>query len=207
MIHHLLWRCPLCAANDALRHTERWLLPDRVDCRACRASWRVRRAVGDNFYLKLVSAHPPLERSLSAWYDQMKASLRLEALTEESPGLCAPGESLYLASQAAELWGQAEENEATPDEADFGTRLDRGRLFLTGERLLWRGAAQELSLPLARLSSADTILTLGLAATLGLNLYFFHFLDESPLKWVAYLGLLAPRIQAQTGRKLHISHY
>jgi len=51
MIPMLLWRCPLCATNDALLHIERRFRADRLICRHCQAEWRVRRVPGDNFYL------------------------------------------------------------------------------------------------------------------------------------------------------------
>jgi hypothetical protein len=64
MIPLLLWRCPLCATDDALEHQVRCFRADRVRCRRCRAEWRVRRVPGDNFYLKLVAgqACPELGR-------------------------------------------------------------------------------------------------------------------------------------------------
>ena len=114
MIPDLLWRCPLCASNDALRHSQRWLHPEVVDCTACGAQWRVRRVVGDNYYLKITRSggyttaySPGFELSITAWYDLMKQTVHLEALPEP-PNLLEVGEKLYLASGQATLWAEAQ---------------------------------------------------------------------------------------------------
>ncbi len=223
MIPMLLWRCPLCATNDALLHIERRFRADRLICRHCQAEWRVRRVPGDNFYLGLVVGQdgiPPDtgdERSITAWYETMKASVRLEPVHDPAVAL-GPGETLYLASGPAELI--AEETDPlffpVPPGPDT-TRLDkrevggkmagRGRLFLTTRRLLWQSEGQAISWPLARLNSAYAFVDYGLTLMVEMRLYTVRFLEESLLKWVTYLALVAPLVEGETGHRIATSHF
>jgi hypothetical protein len=216
MIPHLLWRCPLCAANDALVHMARWPWRERVDCKHCHARWQVRRAVGDNFYLKLISANPPVERSITAWYDEMKKTLRLEALPT-SPIPLDAGETLLLASQPAEMWAEPPHAAGGREPERIGGLVGRGQVYLTDQRLLWvedhvgKGAwhtpqREHVSFPLRTVNGIYAILTLGIAVNTGLQITFFRLPHESPLKWVTYAAMLSPQIEAATGRKLVTSH-
>jgi hypothetical protein len=225
VIPALLWRCPLCSAQDALVHTLHWLRRDGLDCANCHARWSVRRVPGDDFYLRLVRApaqgacQAGVERSLAAWYDLMKAGLRLEAVHDSQANLLT-GETLYLVSQPVELWLAATDPllssglAAAPKPAalsgeDMTTLAGIGRLFLTDRRLLWQAGPppKSESFPLEHIQGAYTVLALGLAITLGQRLVFFRFLNESPLKWTTYFGLLSPWVQAETGRHLETSHW
>jgi hypothetical protein len=220
MIPMLLWRCPLCATNDALLHISRRFRADRLRCTHCRAEWRVRRVPGDNFYLKLVRQDgiPPDrrdERSITAWYDAMKATLRLEPLRDPAVALDA-GEALYLASGAAEL--QAEETDPLfflapeprrkVDKRQIeGRSVGRGRLFLTNRRLVWRGEGPPRTFRLARLNSAYAVMDLGLALMVERRIYTVYFFEESLLKWVTYLALVARQVQAETGHRIETSRF
>jgi hypothetical protein len=223
MIPTLLWRCPLCATNDALLHIERHFRTDRVRCRRCRAEWRVRRVPGDNFYLKLLVGQDGIlpdtsdERSITAWYDAMKTPLRLEPVRDSAVAL-ESGEVLYLASGPAELI--AEESDplffAVPTASD-ASRLDkwevggklagRGRLLLTNRRLIWQSEGQTRSWPLARLNSAYAFLNYGVMFMVEMRLYTVHFLKESLLKWVTYVALVAPLVEAETGHRIATSNF
>ncbi len=220
MIPTLLWRCPLCATNDALIHVERCLRADRVYCRHCRAEWRLRRAPGDNFYLKLVGQDSILsysERSVTAWYDAMKATLRLEPLRDPALALEA-GESLYLVSGAAELIAEESDPLFFPGApGDGATRRDKrevggesagqGRLLLTNRRLIWQGEERTCCWPLARLNSAYAFLNYGVMFLVEMRLYTVHFLEESLLKWVTYVALVAPLVEAETGHRIATSNF
>ena len=244
MIPDLLWRCPLCAVNDALRHSQRWLQPEEVDCTACGAKWRVRREVGDNYYLKITrsgklkATFPPgFEQSITAWYDLMKQTVHLEALPEP-PELLEAGEKLYLASGPASLWSEAqpdlskaeplhpaiEENTSLsganlPVTEAEGGRVGMGRLFLTNQRLIWQQTSavrnppassadpRTLNFPLRQVDGVYTILNLGLSLVAGMQLYTLRFANESPLKWVTYVALLAPQVQVESGHCIRTSHY
>ena len=217
MIQDLLWRCPACAAPDSLVHRQPWIGPQVLDCRQCACRWQVRRAPGDGFYLRVTRppAHLPawrgLEKPLSAWYDQMKSTLALHPITDPGAPL-EPGENLYLASLPAERWDtDPAAGEAT--EAPH-TLASQGRLFLCERRLLWAGAGETLSLPLSAVLGAYTVLNWGMAAAVlppdqpgAPRLYLWRFPQESPLKWVTYLALIAPRIRQESGRQIKTSHF
>jgi hypothetical protein len=224
MIPLLLWRCPLCAADDALAHLRRRFRHDLVRCRACGAAWRVRRAPGDTFYLARVA--PPDgaadERSIAAWYEAMKRTVRLRPANE--PGAPAPeGEMVYLASGRVALQAEQDDPLFFAAGAPAGAvRLDKrevrgqpvgvGRLFLTDRRLAWQGSdagGREMrgDFPLARLNSAFAVLDRKLALLVEARLYMAHFLDDSPLKWVTHLALVARQVQAETGHRIATSHF
>jgi hypothetical protein len=162
VIPDLLWRCPLCASNDALRHSQRWLRREVVNCTVCGAQWRVKRVVGDNFYLKIIhpggnptAYSPGFELSITAWYDLMKQTVHLKALPEPS-SLLEVGEELYLASEQATLWAEAQPafsrvDTLSPAAAEIipppgadlpgieavGGQVGQGQLFLTNQRMIW----------------------------------------------------------------------
>lgn len=220
MIPMLLWRCPLCATDDAVRQVERRFRPDRLHCTHCRAEWRVRRVSGDNFYLKLVgrngiSLDGGDERSLTAWYDLMKGTLCLEP--RHDPALALdPGEVLYLASGAAELQAEATDPLFFPaleprrklDKRHVeGRSAGRGRLFLTGRRLVWQGEGPPRIFRLERLNSAHAVMDLGLALMVERRLYTVYFFEESLLKWVTHLALVARQVLAETGHRIETSHF
>jgi hypothetical protein len=223
VIPALLWRCPLCAAHDALVHRRTLLRSERVGCTSCGARWRVRRVPGDDFYLRLdkpSASHPTSagqEWPLAAWYDQMKSGLHLKAIPHPQFTL-NPGENLYLASRAAELWTAADDalipgrpvdsqGKMSLSGEDLAVLAGYGRLYLTSQRLSWQGEASSQDFPLPHIQGAYAILTLGLAVTAGMRLVFFRFLNESPLKWATYFGLAAVQVQTETGRHIETSHW
>lgn len=236
MLPTLLWRCPLCATDDALEQIPRLFRGDLVRCRACRAEWRLRRVPGDDFYLRLIRGGPrpprqvedsgapnlfgktaSAERSVAAWYDALKATVRLAPLHDPALALY-PGETLYLASGPATL--QAEESDprffpvpesATAGRADKramrGRMVGAGRLFLTDRRLAWQGDAATCDFPLVRLNSAYALLADGLVLMVELRLYTVRFLQESLIKWVTHIALIAPQVAAATGHRIATAHF
>jgi len=244
VIPDLLWRCPICASNDALRHSQRWLHLEVVDCTVCGTQWRVRRVVGDNYYLKIARSGgyttaflPGVELSISAWYDLMKQTVHLEALPEP-PNLLEAGERLYLSSGQATLWAEAQPAFSRVDplspaaaeinplsvtdlpgtEAECG-RVVLGQLFLTNQRMIWQSSSateehpkpsadpQPFTFPLHSVNGIYAILNLGLSMVVGMRLYYLRFTNESPLKWVTYVALLAPQVKAESGHHIRTSHY
>ena len=219
MIPTLLWRCPLCQANDALTHITRRLRPDLVRCMGCETEWRVRRVRGDDYYLKVVSgpAEVGLERPLREWYAAMKRTVRLDPITDSTVSL-RPGEVLYLISGAADLIAEATDHLFFGGEASGdGPRSDkskveartvgRGQLALTSQRLVWHWDDGLVSFPLDRLHSFYAMLDYGVAFMVGMRLYVASFLKESPLKWVNHVGLLAKRVEAVCGHRIATSHF
>jgi hypothetical protein len=221
----LLWRCPLCATNDALVHVERRFRAGRVRCRCCRAEWRVRRMPGDNFYLRLTVGQDGTrsvpsrddDRSITAWYDVMKATLCLEPVHD--PGIALAGdEVLYLASGPAELIAEESDPLFFPVyDSPNATYLDKrevrgqavglGRLFLTNRRLVWQGEEALCSFPLCRLNSAYAFVDFGVTLMVEMRLYTVRFLEESLLKWVTYIALVARQVGAETGHRITTSHF
>ncbi len=221
MIPLLLWRCPLCAVDDALTHRARLLRADRVLCRSCGAAWRVRRVPGDDFYLRVTAAGQAGgrvgdERPLAAWYDALKATLALHSLADPALPLL-PGEVLYLASGAAELRTETTDPRffpaaSAPARADksvvTGASVGTGRLFLTDRRLAWRGVdGRAADFPLRRLNSAYAVMDIGVALLVELRLYMAQFQEESLLKWVTHIALLTPQVEAETGHRIATSHW
>ena len=227
MIPTLLWRCPLCATNDALVQTERPLRASVVRCCHCAAAWRVRRVPGDDFYLKLLAGAPDRgkECSLSAWYDLMKETVRLAPIYDGAAAL-ATGEVLYLGSGAAQL--EAEESDPLffPERSGESTTVEKrevggvvvgsGRLPLTSQRLIWLPQPESgrtdsdphvVSFALNRVNSAYAMMDFGLLLLIGLRLYAVCFSGESILKWVHYLALVARQVLAETGHRLTTSHF
>lgn len=288
MLPTLLWRCPLCATNDALTQSPRPFRDDLVRCRACRAEWRLRRMPGDDFYLELTHVGDDqgaawrlpagggpqdtpsqagdkhrtsnirhrtsdMQHPVAAWYDAMKATVRLAPIHDPALAL-GPGETLYLASGPAILHAEEDDPRCFPApvpnppmhqaekitmrsglEASAGHSLDpkkpaktsspadsppyidkravrgrsvgAGRLFLTDRRLAWQGEAVACDFPLARLNSAYALLADGLVLMVELRLYTVRFLRESLLKWVTYIALVAPQVEAATGHRIATSHF
>src|SRR3989442_3887348 len=98
MMEMLLWRCPLCATNDGLRHQRRLFGKELVRCRTCRAVWQVSRVVGKDYQLRVIegdAASLGLDLPLAEWYDRMKASLSLSPL-QDAPMTLLEAESEYL---------------------------------------------------------------------------------------------------------------
>jgi hypothetical protein len=227
VIPTLLWRCPLCATNDALRHSQPRLRPEVVDCTTCGAQWWVRRVVGDNYYLKIIhsggraAAYPPgFEQTITAWYDLMKETVHLEVLPEPQ-NLLEAGERLYLASNQATLRVEAQPVflVATPPAIPVTAPGGQGHLFLTSQRMIWQqfitveGLAafstqpKMFSFPLRQVNGVHAILGLGLSVVVGMQQYTLIFANESPLKWVTYVALCAPQMKVESGHCIRTSHY
>ena len=225
MIPMLLWRCPLCATNDALVHISRCFRPDLVRCTHCDAVWRVRRVPGDNYYLRVAGSNTDAEdeRSIAEWYDVVKRSVGLVSI--DDPGLTREcGEVLYLGSGAAEL--QAEETDPLffPGQGNGLPKVDkreiggvvvgRGRLFLTNRRIVWQAEhsgdgkpPSPFSFSLSLLNSVHAMMDYGLALLVGIRLYAVYLPEESVLKWVTYSALVARQVLAETGHVIATSHY
>lgn len=225
MIPTLLWRCPLCATNDALAHVTRRFRADRVHCSHCEAEWRLKRVPGRGFYMKLVKGDCDLgtNHSVAQWYDVMKRTVRLVPI--DDPAMSTdPGEVLYLASGAAELRAEETDPLFFPERGDElsktekreigGVMVGQGRLFLTSQRLLWQGnhqggeqRSQTVSFPLSQINSAYAMMDYGVALLVGMRLYAAHFGEESVLKWVTYLALVGRQVEADTGHRITTSHF
>lgn len=232
MIPTLLWRCPLCETNDALIHLPRRLRADLVRCTHCSAQWRVRRVLGDDYYLKLVKGTEEsvekrprrscldlrgLELPLREWYEMMKRSVSLVAV-EDPPVSLQSRELAYLVSGPVDLTAEANDPLFFSAVGKFGdvvlekskvegVVVGRGTLILTNRRLVWQGEERACSFPLESVSSAHTLLDYGVAFMVGMRLYIACFLEESVLKWITYLALVARELEAETGHRIVTSHF
>ena len=232
MIPTLLWRCPLCETNDALIHLPRRLRADLVRCTHCSAQWRVRRVLGDDYYLKLVKGTEEsvekrprrscldlrgLELPLREWYEMMKRSVSLVAV-EDPPVSLQSGELAYLVSGPVDLTAEANDPLFFSDMAKSediilekskieGVMVGRGVLILTNRQLVWQGEGSVCFFPLESISSAHTLLDYGVAFMVGMRLYIACFLEESVLKWITYLTLVAGELEEETGHRIVTSRF
>ena len=259
MIPTLLWRCPLCETNDALIHLPRRLRADLVRCTYCSAQWRVRRVLGDDYYLRLVKGTEEsvekrprrscldlrglelplrewyemmkrgkrprrpcldlrgLELPLREWYEMMKRSVSLVAV-EDPPVSLQSRELAYLVSGPVDLTAEANDPLFFSAVGKFGdvvlekskvegVVVGRGTLILTNRRLVWQGEERACSFPLESVSSAHTLLDYGVAFMVGMRLYIACFLEESVLKWITHLALVARELEAETGHRIVTSHF
>jgi hypothetical protein len=222
VIPALLWRCPLCHVDDALRHKTHWFKPDQVWCTQCGTVWEVRRVIGDDYRLKVLHGEPTTiaqERPLAEWYDLMKAKVTLANQDASALNLEA-GEVLYVQSQHARLLVEEDnplrslwEKEEAPwqKEGDLGLsfmkKWDTGRLFLTNERLIWQGDRRVLTFWLRKVNSVHTEVTWYFGLLYGLCLYKFQFRQESILKWLTYTAMAAQRIEQVYQHKIALSNY
>lgn len=218
----LLWRCPLCHVDDALKHKAHWFRKEEVECTYCGTAWEVRRVIGDDFFLIVVHGEPSMvgqRRPLAEWYDLMKASLSLVARKDSSLHL-EPGEELYVQGRQAQLFLEednplygswAKEEAPWEKEGDLGQsflkRCDRGRLSLTSQRFVWRGERRMLTFWLKKVNSAYTEVHRYFSLLYGLRIYKFRFQEESILKWLTYTALVARRIEQVYHHRISLSNY
>jgi hypothetical protein len=221
MIPTLLWQCPLCHTDDALVHKVYWFRADEVRCKHCETVWVVQRVIGSDYLLTVTQGVPEKigwQQPLAAWYDLMKAGLKLSP--QEPPLDLEPGEEIYVWSRGARLFVEEDsrlfhqwsEMEAPSQKEgalglSFMRPCDRGRLFLTSERLIWLGEHSTLHFSLRRVNSVHTEVTWYLGLLYGLCLYKFSFDEESILKWLTYIALAAKRIQDVYQHRIAVSNY
>ncbi len=205
MIPVLLWRCPVCRTDDALRQTRGWWKPDRLWCAHCHVTWEVQRVFKGDYRLRVIggdAAPHGEEAPLAEWYDRMQATLQLVPLHDPALDL-EPGEFLWAQSKRVMVFREV------PISRDAATvyvrteRLGRGRLFLTSERLIWRGSRGQEAL---RFKNVKAVWTLG-GGILGVEcegseLYTIRFLEDSVLKWLSQVALVAKQFEATHGHRI-----
>jgi hypothetical protein len=200
MIPVLLWRCPICGTDDALRQKIGWWKPDRLWCVNCYMFWEVRRVIDGDYQLRVVGGDTSWlgqEAPLSEWYDRMKAGLKLSPISDPSLKLEAD-EVLWVKSRRVKLL-QA----TSPHHENAGhSRKKRGpgQLFLTSQRLIWRGSSEVEDLWLRKLRGVRTRMQRRLVVQYGdEKVYRFHFDEESGLKWATYIALALRHIEQVYG--------
>jgi hypothetical protein len=224
MIPDLLWRCPVCATNDALVQKRRLFRSSQVLCTHCDVVWKVWRVVGDDYWLTVV-ANPSseveteidvgTELPLARWYARMKQTMALVP-TRDASLLVGEGEQLYLASGDVSLIAEADDplffggqGDTRRDKQDVKGRLvGLGRFFLTSRRLVWRGEDDRTrDFPLERLNSIYALFNAALVIMHEMRLYRARFLEESLLKWVTYFAYVAEEVEDATGHRITTSNF
>jgi hypothetical protein len=222
VIPTLLWQCPLCHVDDALRHQTRWFKPDQVWCIRCGTAWEVQRVIGSDYRLRVIKGQPAIigwEKPLAEWYDLMKANLML--VDRDNPTLQLNAEEkLYVQSSQARLFleegsplfNQWESTDApSQKQGALGFALmkkwDTGQLSLTSERLIWSSEKGSLNLWLRRINSVHTEVTWYLGLLYGQCRYKIRFRDDSVLKWLTLIALAAERIEQVYNHKISLSNY
>ena len=222
-IAQLLWRCPVCAANDALVQERRWFKPPILRCRACRTQWVVRRYMRRDFRLEVVDGPPHLmgvDMALSSWYDAMLQDLEPHPISVSGLDLL-PGEQVYLAADDVSLtphrpnplledWAEREAPQeqppGRPEMADWAS-LGSGRLLLTSQRLVWQGTEREVDFRW----SAMRAIYLWLINTVGINYgsarYRMTLGREVGLKWLSHLAMFAREASERGGHRLTVSPF
>jgi hypothetical protein len=219
----LLWRCPVCLADDALAHKHRRLRPDDLRCRVCGTQWVVHRVQGRDFRLEVVAGPPNLvglEMALTTWYDEMKRGFRPSPIP--APGLhLVSGEELYLRTGEVRLlgypsntllegWaGREPPRDAILRRSEAGQFQDlgTGELLLTNRRLVWEGPQGGLDFWLEHVTDVNLRLFFMGRLNYGLTPYRFVFTQDSGLKWLTYVVTAAEEIAASDGRKLTMSPF
>lgn len=222
MMTMLLWRCPVCGTNDALKYEVRWFRPDYLSCSSCGTIWQVKRVIGDDYRLRVIASEAApvgLELPLADWYDRMKASFELLPIEHDSTPL-GPNEILYLEGEKVPLivrvgnpllsgWEGRDApmgplaEELTPEWDKVGV----GRLLFTNERLIWEGEKTQCDFWWDRVNAAFTWFTEVFGIMYGTTTYRFRIPGQSVLKWLIYSGKLAKQIEADSGHSIAVSHY
>jgi hypothetical protein len=222
VISTLLWRCPCCQSDDALRHKTYWFRNDEVECQACRTAWEVQRIIGQDYRLTVIRGDPVSigrGRWLADWYDLMKAGLRLTPKPNVALPL-EPGEECYLQSRVAYMFAEKDNpvyglwtREEAPWEAEknpglsFMKKWAAGCLWLTSERFVWTSGRRTLTFRLKRVNAAYAQGNRFFAIIYGHRLYKLKFRQESILKWVTYTALVAKRVEQVADHRIAVSNY
>jgi hypothetical protein len=177
--------------------------------------------IGQDFRLTVTRGVPSLigqEKSLADWYDVMKAGVRLVPKPEVGLTL-EEGEECYLQSRLAELfveednpllqlWAEEAPSVVERDASTSFTKIGAsGQLWLTSERFIWTSGKQRLNFRITRVMAAYAQGNRFFAIIYGQRLYKMRFRQESLLKWLTYMGLIAQRLEQVAGHRIALSNY
>jgi 1-acyl-sn-glycerol-3-phosphate acyltransferase len=216
----LLWRCPVCHADEALVHERPFLGEQTLRCRACHTRWLVRHIPGKDFRLEVFEGPGELvglDMALSAWYDEMRRDMQVEA-TPPHAGESNPDERVIIEANNVVLlprrpnplldnWNGREPPRVQPRfKAQLAgwQKIGMGRLVLTDRRLKWQGPSGELDFWWSNITSVSLWMLNTLTIRYGAAPYRFELGQENGLKWMTYSIVHAQRAAEKTGRKLNI---
>jgi len=219
MIPTLLWRCPYCLTNEALIQDKKKFRPWYVRCSNCGTGWKVRRVVGEDYWLKVIESDSyqneiGTELPLAKWYARIKKNIELSPIQDPSLDL-EDGELLYLASKRVELRAISNDPIFFPDyeepedgEKPVATVVGKGRVFLTDRRFVWLGDdGKHHDFPLTRVNSTYTIFNIGIVFMYETSLYIIKFEEESLLMWVTIFATVAKTVKEETGHVITTSKF
>src|SRR5262249_24516497 len=154
--------------------------------RSCSVTWEVRRLPGNDYWLRVVGGNGSLagqEGPLVEWYDRMKSGLTLTAISDASIDL-GIGETLWAIGKSVELVRGIPIPVGRADLCVlFPHVVGSGRLFLTSERLLWRGRGKLHEFRLRRLEEVWPEPGGVMGIPYDGQRYKLRFATESLLKW------------------------
>jgi hypothetical protein len=171
----LLWRCPICGANESLTVENH----AHLTCICCASMWKLL----PNYHLKLLKhrGEAPLEDSvqpLAQWY----------SLAESLDGPVPIQKSYPFLEQKEDVLLESEVVKYREYYRLKKTLSRKGRLILTDRRLIFVSHSLLISEPLESIKKIVTEgrnqLELGFAG----RMVSIRFVNESPLKWQVYLG-------------------
>ncbi len=218
----VLWRCPVCGAEDCLQHLRPVLRKERLRCRNCNTRWAVRHLPERDFRLQVLEGPPDLvglEMALSSWYQEIKSGLaerlkRVENLQFDNRQVYLEAERVTLLAShpnpLLESWNGGEAPRAQPPgkpELANWEKLGEGRLRATAERLTWQGLQGELYFNWAGINALWLWLFNSLTIGYGAASYRLELGDENGLKWLTYLATLAKQAAAHAGRQVNVSSF
>jgi len=220
MITLLMWRCPLCASNDALIEKRKMFRPIELHCQSCKTTWLERREVGMDSWFRVIKSpsYPDqvgVERKSAEWYAQLKSNLALTPIEAALIPL-EEGEQLYLISKRVELTAKADnphffemDQDTSPEDLRaISRKVGRGRVFLTNRRLVWKSEqGQEVSLPLTRMNSLYALRNKTLILLYEMHMFSLVFFEESLLKWLTYFSKVAEDVQQNSGHTITTSRF
>ena len=219
----VLWCCPVCGTADALIHKRPLLGSQSVVCQACETTWRVIRVIGKDFRLQVEKGPSDLvglNMALSTWYDQIRQNFSPSPMSISGIEL-APDEEVYLEMNDVALsphkpnplfdaWDEHEPPKIQPagkmQLADWPS-IGEGQLFLTNQRLLWRGSERELEFKWSSVTAVYIWLMNTLGVRYGSAQYRFSLGQEVGLKWMTYAGTMAKHASEQDGHKVTLSAF
>lgn len=219
----LLWRCPMCHSDNALVHDQPLFGEPSLRCRVCHTRWKIHHSPGKDFRLEVTQGPADLiglEMALSAWYDEMRRDLQPGPAQSPGSGLNTREETIAEATGVAllprrpnaliESWNGREPPRLQPSvepQRSGWESIGKGRLVLTNERLIWKGARGELDFWWRRVNSISLWMLNTLTIRYGTAPYRFELGQENGLKWLTFASIQAQRTAAISGQKLRVSPY
>jgi 1-acyl-sn-glycerol-3-phosphate acyltransferase len=218
----LLWRCPVCGADDALEHRRPRLRASTLHCLACGTAWQMRRVPGKDYRLIVTAGDKQLvglDMSLCDWYDELRKRFRLRPAALD--GLVTqPGEEVYLRVDGIKMQVDGSSSLLRPEwqgtepparelakTAGEWRHLGPGTLWLTSRRLHWEGPPSHLDFFWSKVTAVSLRMYSLFGVNYGSSVYRFLFSYDNGLKWLTYSGEVGGKVARDDGHKMTVSPY